>query len=160
VAVVLWAVLLGLDQWTKHWVEIYLQPRGSIEVIPGFFDLTYVRNTGIAFGMFGGNNRFFALMALGLLIMGLIIAAKLDWRRWETNLGAALLLTGTLGNLTDRFSRGYVTDFLDFNLGFYRWPAFNLADSCITICVTWILLRTFWPAPRRRTEDGGQKTED
>lgn len=145
-----WLVLVGLtlDQLTKYWAENFLQPRGMIEVIPHFFHFTYVRNTGIAFGLFGGNNYLWLGIAILLLGVGFWMARKFDWQKLETNLLGGLLLTGAIGNLTDRIWHGYVIDFLDFNLGFYRWPVFNVADSCITISVVWILWRTFLFAPR------------
>jgi signal peptidase II len=134
--------ILGSDQWTKQWIDQRLPfPGDQIPVIPGFFDLTRVHNDGIAFGLFQGNNGLLAVVVVGILATGLWMARTLDWRRVEVNLVAGLVVGGALGNLIDRLRFGYVLDFFDVNLGFYRWPAFNIADAAISCSMVWILLR-------------------
>ena len=127
-------VLYLLDQTTKFLVLKYISFGDVIPVIPKFFYLVHVRNTGAAFGMLQDSNRFF----IGLEIIALGVIGFLFFRRMfrtpVTRYGAGLLLAGIAGNLTDRFVHGSVVDFLDFVLPVYgHWPAFNVADSCICI---------------------------
>ncbi|MBI3289361.1 MAG: signal peptidase II [Elusimicrobia bacterium] len=120
--------LLALDRATKVWAASSLQAVGTIPLIP-FFDLTYVENTGAAFGMGRGANRLLTFVSIGLVI-------ALQWMRrsWPKNdpwlqWGALLVTSGAVGNLYDRVAQGYVVDFLHL----HHWPVFNVADSCITI---------------------------
>lgn len=126
----------ALDQATKWW--ILGRSGGEIgwhePVIPGFFDLYYLANTGAAFSMFRGNNAVFiglCLLALGVLA---VCTARRVFQDRFSRFGAGLLAGGILGNLTDRLIHGHVVDFLlfDLNIRFADpWPAFNVADSCI-----------------------------
>jgi signal peptidase II len=123
-----------LDQITKFVVLQRIPFEDSIPIIPGFFNLVHVRNTGAAFGILQDSNRFF----IGLSITALVVIGYLLFRRIfatpVTRFGAGLLLAGIAGNLTDRLLHGSVVDFLDFILPIYgHWPAFNVADSCICI---------------------------
>jgi len=140
------ALLLGADQWTKLWAQQTLQPMGTIPVIEGFLNWTYVRNTGVAFGMAQGQNYLLALVAVVLVSVGLWFSRSLDWTRREVNLVAALIISGAVGNLIDRLSYGYVVDFVDVLIPVinYPWPVFNIADSAICIAVGWIVLRQFF----------------
>ena len=133
-----------LDQITKFLVLANIPTHVSIEVIPGFFNLVQVHNTGAAFGMLKDNNWFF----IGLASVALIAIAVMAWRGCfldtPTRLGAALLTSGILGNLTDRLLHGYVVDFLDVILPWYgHWPAFNVADSCICVAAFLFLISGF-----------------
>lgn len=112
--------------------------RGEIRpVVPGFFSLTHVSNRGAAFGLFSGTGN--SLVATFLVVFSLAAVAvvlALLWRsRLERSVGVsvALILGGALGNLVDRLRTGAVVDFLDFHLGRFHWPAFNLADSAIVV---------------------------
>jgi len=139
-----WLFFIGwllLDQLTKQWAQRHLAPVNTIEIIPGFFSLTYVRNTGVAFGLLAGHNILLGLMAVVLIALAIYWARLLDWYQREVQWTAAALLAGAIGNLLDRLRHGYVVDFLDFYVGARHWPAFNVADSCICIAVTWIFLR-------------------
>ncbi len=126
------------DQWSKWLVEEHLPPLVSRVVLPGFLDLTHVRNTGVAFGLFAARGNLLGtlgLTALGLAAMAII---GLYFHRTPSNerllLGSlALILGGALGNLIDRFFSGGVTDFIDFYYRSYHFHTFNLADSAITI---------------------------
>lgn len=139
------AALLIADQWTKLWAQETLQPIGTIPVIDGLLSWTYVRNTGVAFGMAQGQNYLLAGVAVVLVAVGLWWARTLDWSRREVNLVAALLVSGAVGNLIDRLTYGYVVDFVDVTIPIinYPWPVFNVADSAICLAVGWILLRQF-----------------
>ncbi|HEY2713570.1 MAG TPA: signal peptidase II [Chthoniobacterales bacterium] len=141
-----------LDQLTKHLVLLHIgdRPRG---VIPGFFELVNVTNTGAAFGNFKNHNSFFVVLSfVALIVVSYLVlrpAARDPWNR--TALG--LLLAGILGNLTDRLLHGHVIDFLLFNLHIPHadpWPAFNVADSCICIAVVCFLIHSFRD-PRARS---------
>jgi len=122
------AAILLLDRLTKAWALKSLLPVGEIPLLP-FLSLTYVENTGIAFGMFRGGNSFLAVLTAGL------IGALFWWRRTlpAAERGARWALTavlaGAVGNLYDRLAYGFVVDFVDFKV----WPVFNVADSCITL---------------------------
>jgi signal peptidase II len=112
----------------------------SIPVIDGFFSLTYIRNTGAAFGILAGSAAAFRLPFLLLFSLLAIVFMIMMLRRLpDSEKGVisalALILGGALGNLIDRGLYGEVIDFLDFYWGSYHWPAFNVADSCITIGV-------------------------
>jgi signal peptidase II len=138
--------LYAFDQLTKQWVLRSINPYDARTVVPDFFNLVNVTNTGAAFGSFKGNNTFF----VGLSILALVVVAVLlvrphradPWR----DVSLALLLAGILGNLTDRLLYGHVIDFLLFNLHVRYadpWPAFNVADSCISIAVVLFIIHSF-----------------
>ncbi len=126
------------DQWSKWLIEQHLPLLASRTVLPGLLDLTHVRNTGVAFGLFASRGHLWgtlALTALGLAAMAII---GLYFHRTPPGerllLGSlALILGGALGNLIDRLFSGGVTDFIDFYYGSYHFHTFNLADSAITV---------------------------
>lgn len=137
---------LVLDQGSKLIVDHSMQLYQSIPLLP-FFNLTYVRNMGAAFSFLseaGGWQRwFFAGLAL---VISLVITVWLSrLQKHETLLAAALslILGGAVGNLIDRLAYGYVIDFLDVYYGTWHWPAFNIADSAITLGVILMLAESF-----------------
>jgi signal peptidase II len=139
------AGLIGLDRVTKIAVASWMPLYDSKPVIGGFFDLVHTRNTGIAFSLFADAGPFvkdvliplFSMVAVGMVLYLLWKSAPLSRRmRWAL----VLILAGAAGNLYDRFVYGYVVDFLDVYVGSYHWPAFNVADSCITIGAGLLLL--------------------
>lgn len=142
-------IVLALDRAAKQVVETVLAPSAVIRVIPGFFNLIYTENRGIAFGVLAEGEmewRSFFLSGIALLVMALV--AVVLWQRSPTGMaasrlsrtGLSLVLGGAAGNLYDRLTRGAVIDFLDFHLGSYHWPAFNVADSAISVGVGLVLL--------------------
>jgi signal peptidase II len=136
-----------LDQWTKWLVEVHLPHHTTQPVIPGLFNLTHVRNSGVAFGLFASNGGGWVLTALGL---GALIAVGLYFwftpSRDRVLLAAlALVVGGAIGNLIDRVSSGAVTDFLDVYLGAHHWPSFNVADSAISIGILLMAIDSFRP---------------
>ena len=148
--ILLLGAILLLDQGTKLIVDRTIPLHRSIPVVEGWFDLTHARNTGAAFGLLAGERRAvgsFILIAFSLAAVGFII--HLLRRLAETDTGLILSLTfilaGALGNLIDRVFYGEVIDFLDVYWNGYHWPAFNVADSFITVgavlCL-WFLTRT------------------
>ena len=138
--------LYALDQLTKQLVLRFINPFDVRIVIPDVFALVNVINTGAAFGTFKGNNTFF----IGISILALVVVTVLLVRSHRGDLwrdiSLALLLAGILGNLTDRLLYGHVIDFLLFNLHLRYadpWPAFNVADSCISIAVVLFIIHSF-----------------
>jgi len=133
--------VLGIDQFVKIGVRIVFHEGESVPVIPGVFNLTYVRNIGAAFGLFPGRQPVFIATSLAVLF---VVAAY--WRRarpaeWPVVVALGLVSAGALGNLIDRAFLGQVTDFFDFTL--IDFPVFNVADSAIVVGVgvlaMWIL---------------------
>ncbi len=138
---IVFLLALALDQATKAWATSWLEPRGFVAVVPGFFNLTYVRNTGVAFGMFAGHGLIVAAFMVALVILALIFSRGVNWARLEPNIVGGCLIGGAVGNLLDRARIGYVVDFLDFYTGPHHWPSFNVADSLICVSVAWIVGR-------------------
>jgi signal peptidase II len=116
----------------------------SRTVIPGFFNLVHARNTGIAFSLFADSGTFVREWLLpSVTAAAIVFVLVLFWRYEGGALGRVsltLILAGAAGNLYDRLVYGYVTDFLDVYVSGHHWPAFNLADSCITIGALLLLL--------------------
>jgi signal peptidase II len=134
------AFILFVDQLTKFIVDQTMPLHHSIPVIDNLFSLTYIRNTGAAFGILAGSAAAFRLPFLVLFSIVAIVFIVMMLRRLperETGLITALafILGGALGNLIDRVAYGEVIDFLDFYWSRFHWPAFNVADSFITIGV-------------------------
>lgn len=122
-------IIIALDQITKRWILGHFELGESRAVLP-FMNLTFVENTGTAFGLFQGNNRLMAVVALFILIALIYSARGLAERGgiWGAT-GIGLVLGGAVGNMIDRIYHGRVIDFLDFKV----WPVFNVADSAITV---------------------------
>lgn len=146
------AVVLVLDQATKFYIDGRFNLGESLTVLEHFFNITYVRNKGAAFGILADSNLripFFitvsVLAALGILWY--MHRLREDQRLLHFSL--ALIFSGAAGNLIDRIRLGEVIDFLDFYWYQYHWPAFNVADSAITIGVG-ILLVNLWLEERKR----------
>ncbi|MBS3954937.1 MAG: signal peptidase II [Methylomicrobium sp.] len=139
-------IALVLDQLSKWAVKASMQLYESIDILP-FFKLTYVHNTGAAFSFLseaGGWQRwFFAGMAF--VVSGVIVVWIMRLKENETLLAIALslVLGGAIGNLIDRLAYGYVIDFLDVYYQTWHWPAFNIADSAITVGVMLMLAESF-----------------
>ena len=138
--------LYALDQLTKQLVLRSISPYESRTVVPDFFTLVNVPNTGAAFGSFKGNNTFFVVISIiALLVVTVLLLRRQRPDAWR-DVSLALLLAGILGNLTDRLLYGHVIDFLLFNLHVRYadpWPAFNVADSCISIAVVLFIIHSF-----------------
>jgi signal peptidase II len=131
-------ILLILDQASKSWVAAKLGLYETIKVIPGFFNVTHVRNKGAIFGVFNhlpGNTMALLLLALSLLAFFLVLAyfIKTPPEQKLTRFTLALVMAGALGNQIDRVFRGTVVDFLEFHVRRFYWPTFNVADSCVTV---------------------------
>ena len=134
-----------LDQASKLLVRTHIQLYQSITVIPGFFNLTHVRNPGGAFGfMAAGSQGLRTLLFVGVsaVAMALIVYFYRQTPKSYPYLAAALAMIfgGAVGNLIDRLRYGAVVDFLDVHVGVYHWPAFNVADSAITVGIAIFIL--------------------
>jgi signal peptidase II len=129
--------LLGIDQLTKALVARSIPFQSSKSIIPGFFNLTHIRNRGAIFGFFSHSESrilFVFLTLVSLVALGLVIYYffKTPSSQRFMKLSLSVILAGALGNLIDRIIRGYVIDFLDFHIKNWHWPSFNVADACIT----------------------------
>lgn len=152
---VLVIAILALDRWTKLLIQSRFDLDDSVSVIDGFFNITYVRNTGVAFGIFSSISspaKSILLSAFASLAAVLVIGYSLrtPLRNRLLHVALALILGGALGNLYDRLAYGYVVDFLEFYVRSYHWPSFNIADSAISIGVILLAIEiTRNEAPRR-----------
>jgi signal peptidase II len=131
-------VLLVLDQVSKSWVAAKIGLYDTIRVIPGFFNLTHVRNKGAIFGVFNhlrGNTVALLLTVLSIVafVLVLVYFFKTPPEQKLARFTLALVMAGALGNQIDRIFRGTVIDFLEFHFKRFYWPTFNLADSCVSI---------------------------
>lgn len=138
-------VTVLLDQATKIHIMQTMRLHESIPVIDGFFNLTYIRNPGAAFGLLASSGPVFRTVFFGLAsVFALGLLATIFFRLQEEDrtgqLSVAAILGGALGNLIDRVRYGEVIDFLDFYLGPYHWPAFNVADAAISVGVFFLVL--------------------
>lgn len=127
--------IIVADQLSKAWIRSSL-PEGHSLFRLGFFRLTHVQNTGAAFGLFPDQSLILTIFAIiaGTAVLFFVLYGH-RYFPWLENLSTmlvfGLMLGGTVGNLIDRFRFGYVTDFIDFSY----WPAFNVADSAVTVGV-------------------------
>ena len=143
------------DQVTKFLISGYLAWGETRTLIPGLFDIVHYKNTGAAFGIFssGGSVRtiFLTLVSLVALVIIAVLIKRSSDRR--TSVALSLIAGGAIGNLIDRLRFGSVVDFLDFHIGTLHWPAFNIADSAITVGVIIMLYLSFFapqtPAPKK-----------
>ena len=124
-----------IDQASKEWVRGAFSLHDSIPVVPGFFNLTYIRNTGAAWGMFSGQNLALAVLAFAMLVLLVVFRRKLLPPGQPHRVALGLLCGGIAGNLFDRLRLDYVTDFLDFHVRTWHFPSFNVADSAICVGV-------------------------
>jgi signal peptidase II len=143
----LWIALaiVVLDQIVKAIIRREIALNESITVIPGFFDLTRVHNTGTAFGFMNATDFPFktiilACIAIGALVALAMYAATLPANQWLARIGLALILGGAAGNLIDRIAEGYVVDFVDLYWSGWHFWAFNVADASITVGVGLMIL--------------------
>jgi signal peptidase II len=136
------------DQLTKLWILQNFALYDSTVIIPGLFNLTFLRNTGAAFGMFAGHpalfrQLFFITMAVVALVVIILMQRKLGSQNSWYTISLAFISGGAVGNLIDRIAYGSVIDFLDVYIGSHHWPAFNIADSGITVGVCIFLITQF-----------------
>ncbi len=128
--------IVFLDQITKFLIKQNLQLNQSIPIIKNILHLTYITNTGSAFGLFKGLNVFFILFSIIVVIAIFYYIKKIVKSEKLLQFAIGLLLGGTIGNLIDRILYGAVIDFIDFRI----WPVFNVADSAVTISIIFLIL--------------------
>jgi signal peptidase II len=143
------AMVFAVDRATKVWIERTVEQWESFSVIPGFFDIVHAKNKGAAFGMFGdGDSQMRTLLLIGVSLVVLSFISYLLLRPGRagfvasalTTAGLSLVLGGALGNIYDRVAHGEVTDFLEFYSGSWRFAAFNVADSAISVGAALLIL--------------------
>lgn len=138
-------VVVIVDQITKLWIMQSMRLHESIPIIPNLFNLTYIRNPGAAFGLLAGSSNAFRMVFFGvtslfaLALLGTILV-RLPEKDWIGQLSIAGILGGAIGNLIDRLRFGEVIDFLDVYFEAYHWPAFNVADSAISVGVVCLII--------------------
>lgn len=134
-----------LDQLTKFAVRANIQLGSQISIIPGFFNLTYVQNTGAAWGMLTGWGFFLISLSILMLVVLVVFRRQIIEDIIVHKIAMGLMIAGIVGNLIDRVRLGYVVDFLDFYCGIYQahFPSFNVADSAICIGVGLYLISGF-----------------
>lgn len=151
--------IVALDQVSKHLVMRAIPFHESIPLLDGFFNLVHIRNRGMAFGLMnrpGSSLSTYLLVAATLVAVGLLIFwfTRLKDKGLTMVLPLSFILGGAIGNLIDRVRMGEVIDFLDFYIGPYHWPAFNVADSAITVGTLWLAIQVLFRNPYR-TPTGG-----
>ena len=142
-------VVIILDQMTKWWILTSVMTPPQRIPVTGIFDLVLVYNRGVSFGLLGGAPSW---ATAALIVFALLLSMALCiwmWRAESLLLGTALgfVVGGALGNVIDRFLHGAVVDFLDFHAAGYHWPAFNVADSAITIGVVILIIDSLKSKP-------------
>ena len=153
------AALIAVDQLTKFWAQHTFPLGGEGLPLALGFHLTYVRNTGAAFGIFQDGTLLLgglsALVSLGLLIYLILNARTLPkLQLW----GLTLIFSGAVGNMIDRFRLGYVIDFIHFYLPNFDFPVFNVADSCVVIGAGLLIISSFIRPPTK-TEHAERSSE-
>ena len=130
------AITVGLDQFTKALVLAFLEPYQAVEWAP-FLSCVLVFNTGISFGVFAGETALLRWVLIGLALAVSVLLTSWLYKEKRLRVASALglILGGAIGNVVDRIFRHAVVDFLDLHIGGWHWPAFYLADSAITVGV-------------------------
>ena len=139
------AVLL-LDRITKWAIAQTIPLEDAINIVPGFFRLTHLENTGAAFSLFADSSSpFRTTLLIAFSVAALSVVSVLLWKDRRVfhsgTLALSLILGGAVGNLWDRIANGKVTDFLDFYIGIHHWPPFNIADSAIVVGALLLFMR-------------------
>lgn len=140
------------DQLSKLHIIQTMRLHESIPIIPNLFSFTYIRNPGAAFGLLAGSSNAFRMVFFGLtsifalVLLGTILY-RMPEREWMGRLSVSAILGGAVGNLIDRLRFGEVIDFLDVYVENYHWPAFNVADSAITVGVVFLIIHFMFEKP-------------
>ena len=144
--------VIVIDQLSKLHIMETMRLHESIPIIPDLFSFTYIRNPGAAFGLLAGSSNAFRMVFFGLtsvfalVLLGTILY-RMPEREWMGRLSVSAILGGAIGNLIDRLRFGEVIDFLDVYIGSYHWPAFNVADSAITVGVIFLVIHFMFEKP-------------
>lgn len=150
--------VVGFDQGTKLWIVKSFSLYDSRELIPGFFNLTYLTNKGAAFGFLAGQTgawRHYLFLVLGTVALAVIGIAWARLRQAHPlySISLPLIAGGAIGNLIDRVRLGSVVDFLDVHYKGYHWPAFNVADSAISIGVVVFFIANILEGVKAKKEE-------
>jgi len=142
-----------LDRWTKRLVAARIAMYAQVQIIPGFVRITHTENTGAAFSLFADSPSLWkTALLIGFSIAAMIVVSVLLWKQARaltmTGIALSLILGGAVGNLWDRVASGRVVDFLDVYYKQYHWPVFNLADSCIVIGASLLVLEIVFGRPK------------
>ena len=132
---ILGVLILLLDQWTKYLVKTNLFYGESIPIIDGFFNLVFIKNDGAAWNIMSGQRLILVLISSLILLFLILKGYEFFSAKKIHRITYGLLLGGISGNLVDRILTGKVIDFLDFQIGTYHYPSFNIADACICVAV-------------------------
>ena len=151
---ILTGLILVIDQITKMIVENTIT--SPIKVIPGLFNLVFVKNTGAAWGILAGKSWLLLIISAVVFVLIVVFIRRIAEGWPERYYSMALIAGGIVGNSIDRIWRGSVVDFLDFHYGSYHWPAFNVADSAICVGV-FIFIISSWIRPQAGTESPSSK---
>ena len=137
-------ILLLIDQISKALVAYYFEVGESKVIIDNFFSLTYIKNSGAAWGMFAGGTIFLAIVSI--LFLGFIISSikKMEDVTTFNVITYSLIISGIIGNMIDRIVRGSVIDFFNFYIFGYDYPVFNIADIFIVVGIILIVIESFW----------------
>ncbi len=153
------ALVLALDQLSKAWVVRQLPAYTPVDWIPQLaplFSFTFVKNTGVAFGLFPQLGGIFTILSACVIVVILIFQRVIARTDLWVHGALGLVTGGALGNLIDRLTRGFVVDFIDVNFWpFHEWPVFNIADAAIVVGVTILLLDAFLAPEREVVTDAG-----
>jgi len=143
----LWSLaVVVLDHVTKWLARTRLNPEHPIELIPGYLRISYVSNTGVAFGLFRDlefpwKPHVLAAMAIVAVIVILVYSSRMPSSRLLLQSALAVIAGGILGNFADRVLHGHVVDFIEFHIrDAFHWPTFNVADSAITVGIGLLLI--------------------
>lgn len=150
-------LVTALDQVTKNWIVQNYVLYETQEIIPGFFNLTYLTNNGAAFSILAGQpalwRQLFFICATIIAMIIIVIAHRSYSResKWYS-IALSLVAGGAIGNLIDRIRLSYVIDFLDVYIGNSHWPAFNVADAAITVgVILFIVTNVFLERAKKHT---------
>lgn len=137
-------ILVWIDQILKTCVRVFIPLHDRIEIIPGFFDLTYYQNRGAGFSILQGQMTFFYIVTIvALCFLGYLYYTTNKAHKFEI-FCILLMVGGTIGNFIDRLRFQYVVDFLSFDIFGYAFPVFNFADICLTVGVFLYLILYLW----------------
>lgn len=134
-------VLVAFDQFSKYLIVTNIKEgASSIELIKGFFNITYVKNYGAGFSILQNQKMFLIVVSIIAIVVVSYLLIKSKNKETLNRICYLLIIGGAIGNLIDRFELGYVIDFLDFKIFGYDFPVFNIADCCVTIgCILLII---------------------
>ena len=157
-------ILIILDQYTKMLVDKHIPKHHFIMVIDNFFAITHIRNPGVAFGLFAdGPSEYKTYLFIGFSVIAiaaiLVFFHQAPRENKMVRIALILIFSGAIGNLIDRILYQEVIDFLDFFYGSYHWPAFNVADSCITIGVLLMFVDLIQAGKKPQVEDSSDTPE-